>query len=120
MEHSAIPGARRVSTELALYAGRTASQDSVMTVLSALNLSPMAVAPDMFSGMKTSATEKIQMSAVKSGEPCGIPSARLTSTMLLAVSAHPTAPLTRPTLASHVPSNLTAVVLAMFCNANLS
>ena len=120
MELSAIPGARRVSTELAPFVGRTASQDSVMMALSALNQSPMAEVQDMFSGMKISATEKIPMLVAKSGELCGTPSARLTSTMLLAVSAHPTAPLTRPTLVSHAPSNLTAVVLAMFCNANLS
>ena len=113
MELYAILGARRVSTELAPFVGRTASQDSVMMALSALNLSPMAEEQDMFSGMKISATEKIPMLVAKSGELCGTLSARLTSTMLLAVSVHQIVPLTRLTLVSHVPSNLMAVVLAI-------
>ncbi len=98
---------------MAPFVGRTASQDSVMMALSALNQSPMAEVQDMFSGMKISATEKIPMLVAKSGELCGTPNARLTSTMLLAVSVHQIVPLTRLTLVSHVPNNLMAVVLAI-------
>jgi hypothetical protein len=58
MELSAIPGAERASTELAPSAGNTASQDSVMTVLSATSQRPMVVELDTLSGMKISVKEK--------------------------------------------------------------
>ncbi len=112
MELSAIPGAERASTELAPSAGNTASQDSVMTVLSATSLRPMVVELDTPSGMKISVKEKTLILAVKSGELCGTPSAELTSTMLPAASAHQIAPQARPILASPALRTPTAVVQA--------
>ena len=120
MELFATHYAKLASTELDLSAGNTVPMDSVMMVLSVISLMPTDVELDTQFGMKTNVIVKIQISVAKSGEPFGTLNADQTSTMLLAVSAHPTAPLTRLTLVSHVPSNLTGVVLAMFCNANLS
>ena len=85
--------ARPVSMVSALSAGNTALASSVMMVLSAISPLLMAVVSDIPSGMRASATATTLSSAARSREPYGIPNAELTSTMLLAASAHQIAPL---------------------------
>lgn len=97
---SAIPGAERASMELAPSAGSTANLASVMMVLSATSPRLTVVVLAMQYGTKISVSVKILISAVKSGELFGIPSAGQTFTMSLAVSVHQIAHLARLILAS--------------------
>ena len=112
MVPSAIPGAERAFMELAPSAGNTVSLASEMTALSVLNPKLMAVVSAMPSGMKTNVKEKILILAARNGVLSGIPSAELTSTMLLAASAHQIARQARPILASHALRTLMVVVQA--------
>ena len=118
MELSATPGAGKASTESAQSAGNTANQDSVMMALSATSLRLTVVVLDMLSGMKISVTEKTLILGAKSGELFGIPSAELTSTMLLVAFAHQIAHLARLILVSHVPRNPMVVVPAILLSVN--
>ena len=118
MELSATPGAGKASTELAQSAGNTANQDSVMMALSATSLRLTVVVLDMLSGMKISVTEKTLISAAKSGELFGIPSAELTSTMLLAAFAHQIAHLARLILVFHALRNPMVVAQAILLSVN--
>jgi hypothetical protein len=113
MEHSATPGAKKDSMELALSAGHTAQTVSETMVLSALSLLLMVAELGIQSGMKVSANAKTLNLAVKSGAQYGILSAVLTSTTLLAAFAHQIARMTWLILESLALSIPTAVELAI-------
>lgn len=92
MELSATPNAERASMASAPFAGNLAHQGSAMMAPSVTNPKPTAEVSVMPSGTKTTAIVTTQMSAAKSGAPCGTPNARPISTTLPAASAPQTAP----------------------------
>ncbi len=99
-ELSATRPAELASTESVPFAGNIALTVSVMMALSASSLRPTVAELATLSGARALATTTTKMSvAARNGVPSGTPSARLTSTTLLAAFAHLTVPLVRPTLA---------------------
>ena len=100
-------------------AGNTAPPSSVMMVLSAISPLLTAEVPDMPSGTRAIASATI-LKAVRNGEPSGTPSAELTSTTLLAASAHQIARLDRLILAFPALRLLMAEVLVLLSFASLA
>lgn len=89
---SVTPIAEKDFTVLVQSVGNTAQITSEMMAPSVTNLQLMVEVLDMPSGIETTVRETTLISVARNGEQSGTLSAKQTSTMLLAVSVHQTAP----------------------------